>query len=337
MSEFSATHANLQRIGRFQTTDDGSLRCAWPGSQVAFRFKGTAVLATLRDFSKGREGNFLAVLIDDDPPVTLALKSGQATYQLANNLSKGEHTLRLFKQTEASVGPIEITSFSLPNGILLPTIGKTARRIEFIGDSITCGYGNEETDPNETFKPSTENHFSSFGQLAARALDAEAHITAWSGEGILRNALGDVVHPLPSIVGQVLPPSPEPAWDFSTWIPQVVVINLGTNDFLTGIPDRGAFVETYFQLLEKLDHHYHSPYIICCLGPMIAYEALPIFCSCLQELKERMNTIHLLEFDTLQQGEHGADWHPNLSAHRRMANTLTEAVSSLMDWKKETI
>lgn len=332
MSMTCAAHANIQRTGRFHATDAGALRCAWPGSQIAFHFKGTAAHATIQDFARGEEGNFLAMLLDDNPPTPLALEPGRATYRLAENLSPGEHDIRLFKQTEASVGLLEIASFALPNGTLLPPPRKPARRIEFIGDSITCGYGNESSNPNETFKPSTENHYLSHGQLAARELGAEAHVVAWSGEGILRNAQGDVVHPLPTIVGQRLPPSPVPAWDYSIWIPHVVVINLGTNDFLTGIPDREAFIETYFQLLEKLERHYRSPHIFCCLGPMIAPEALATARSYLQELKTRMASIHLLEFDTLQPGELGADWHPNLAAHRRMAETLAKTLKQVLDW-----
>lgn len=332
MSDISASHTNIQRIGRFHATSDGSLRCAWPGSQLTLQFEGTAVHATLRDLAEGNEGNFVTVLIDDQPPVSLALKSGLATYRLADDLPRGRHTLRVFKQTEALVGQIEMIEFTLPDGTSLPQPEKTTRRIEFIGDSITCGYGNESNNPNENFKPSTENHYLSFGQLTARALDAEAHGIAWSGEGILRNAQGNVVHPLPSIIGQVLPPSPIPAWDFSTWIPQVVVINLGTNDFLTGTPEREPFIETYVQLLEKLERLHDSPRIVCCIGPMIAEDALPVARSYLQELKDRFKSIHLLEFAALQPGEFGADWHPNLTAHRRMAETLTETLRNIMDW-----
>lgn len=328
---------NLQATGRFQTTAEGMLCCAWSGSQIALRFEGTAVEAVLHDYATGKEGNFIAILIDDAPPATLALKPGTTTYRLAENLSPGEHTLRLFKQTEASVGQIAFGKIMIENGISIPPAPRPDRRIEFIGDSITCGYGNEAPNETEPFKPSTENHYLSYGQLTARALKAECHVVAWSGEGILRNAQGDIVHPMPSIYGQILPPQPEPTWDFAQWIPQVVVINLGTNDFLTGIPDREKFISTYLSLVEKLNGLYRSPHIFCCLGPMITGEHLAIARSYLQELETRAKehgipSLHPLEFNILRSDEYGADWHPNLSAHRCMAKTLTEAVQQKMAW-----
>ena len=339
----AGNHPQLQLTGRFEETASGSLRCGWPGSQITLRFNGTAVEATLRDLSKGDEGNFLAIQVDEKPPVTLALKQGYAVYRLAENLTSAEHTIRLFKQTEASVGMIELEGFSLPDGTILPPAPNPERRIEFIGDSITCGYGNESSNPEESFKPSTENHYLSYGQLTARKLGAEAHMIAWSGEGILRNAQGEIVHPLPSIYSQTLPPSPSPAWDFSRWIPHAVVINLGTNDFLTGIPDQEEFVETYFQLLEKLNRHYYSPHIFCCLGPMIT-DASPEGENRLStarryfqviETRARRNgivSIHRVEFPALQLNEFGADFHPNLVAHRRMAKVLTEDIRQEIHW-----
>lgn len=343
MSDISATHPDLQLTGRFQCTTNGTLRCAWPGSQIALRFKGTSVDVTIEDFSKEADGNVLAILINDNPPVTLSLKPGRSTYRLTENLAPGEHQLLVFKQTEASVGSIEFTGFTFPDGTLLPPPPKPTRRIEFIGDSITCGYGNESENQDEPFKPSTENHFLSFGQLAARKLGAEAHVVAWSGEGILRNAAGDIVHPLPILYDQTVPPAATPAWDFSKWIPHVVVINLGTNDFLTGIPNREQFISTYLQLLKKIDGLYRSPHTFCCLGPMITDESpegedrLTTARSFLLELDDRARengipSIYHLEFTTLSQKEFGADWHPNLAAHRRMATTLAEAIQKEIDW-----
>lgn len=339
----SGNHPYLQLAGRFHATDTGALRCAWSGSQITLRFEGTGIDATFRDLAEGGEGNFLALLLDDARPTTLALKPGLATYRLAENLAAGEHTLRLFKQTEASVGRIEFEKFALQNGTVLPPPPKSERRMELIGDSITCGYGNEASGGADPFKPSTENHYLSYGQLAARALRAECHTVACSGEGILRNAVGDVVHPIPSIYGQILPPTLEPAWDFAQWIPRVVVINLGTNDFLIGIPDRETFICTYLALIDKLHRFYHSPIFFCCLSPMITDESpqgenqRATARTYLQEIKDRaekagIQSLHMLEFKTLQPGEFGADWHPNLVAHRRMARTLTGAIRQGTGW-----
>lgn len=160
---------------------------------------------------------------------------------------------------------------------------------------------------------------------------------AWSGEGILRNARGDTVNPVPSILGQVLPPSPIPSWNFSRWIPQAVVIKLETNDFLTGIPNREAFIGTYCRMIETVDQHYQSPHFFCCLGPMITDAELAVAHTYLKEIEQhaRENGIRRFQrvnFDTLRVGELGADSHPNLSGHRRMAIRLTEAIRQAVNW-----
>ena len=55
----------------------------------------------------------------------------------------------------------------------------------FIGNSITCGYGTETTDPYEHFSYDNENHTLTYAYLAARDLDADFHVVARSGIGHL--------------------------------------------------------------------------------------------------------------------------------------------------------
>jgi hypothetical protein len=60
--------------------------------------------------------------------------------------------------------------------------------LEFYGDSITCGYGNEGTPPCD-FTAGTENNWLSWGPMTARALNASVHVEAWSGKGVVRYGL----------------------------------------------------------------------------------------------------------------------------------------------------
>jgi hypothetical protein len=77
------------------------------------------------------------------------------------------------------------------------------RRIEIVGDSITCGYGNEGTDPCN-FSAETENHYLTYGALAARMFGAELSTVAWSGKGVVNNFDNDVFEPLPQIYDRLL-------------------------------------------------------------------------------------------------------------------------------------
>src|SRR5207248_2231555 len=110
-------------------------------------------------------------------------------------------------------------------GTLLPATPGPARRLEVIGDSISCGYGNEGKDQNEHFAAQTENACETYGFLTARRFGAGYACVAWSGKKMWPdNTVGE-------FYDRALPADPDSTWEFSKWTPDVVVINLATNDF----------------------------------------------------------------------------------------------------------
>jgi hypothetical protein len=69
---------------------------------------------------------------------------------------------------------------------VLPVDDEPAKRkIEFIGDSDTCAFGNEgkASSAKNLFglKGRMENAYNGYACVAARMLNAEAHVLAWSG------------------------------------------------------------------------------------------------------------------------------------------------------------
>ena len=57
--------------------------------------------------------------------------------------------------------------------------------MEVIGDSISCGYGNEAANEHEHFSPTTENAYFSYGAIAARAFNADYTCIAWKWEKVV--------------------------------------------------------------------------------------------------------------------------------------------------------
>lgn len=81
----------------------------------------------------------------------------------------------------------QLYGFELDDGaIVLPAPVLSRRRMEIIGDSITCGYGNEGIPPCSN-SVAVENNYMSYGSVTARALDAVLFTEAWSGMGMVRN------------------------------------------------------------------------------------------------------------------------------------------------------
>src|SRR5690606_9525589 len=142
------------------------------------------------------------------------------------------------------------------------------RQMEVIGDSISCGYGNEGEHAELPYSPDTENHYLSYGALIARELDAELSTIAWSGRGVVRNYEDQSALLMPQLYARTLPDEDAP-WPFAD--PQdLVLVNLGTNDFaLEPGPDETQFIERYVALLSTVRQHRTRAAILATFGPML--------------------------------------------------------------------
>jgi lysophospholipase L1-like esterase len=162
----------------------------------------------------------------------------QEVYPLARNLEEGTHRVRISKRTEAQVGTASFLGFRVREGSALSLPAAPLRRLEFVGDSITCGYGNELStdDPGSySFTSANENALLAYGGIAARALEADYVAIAASGRGLVRNYGGASGLTAPEFYDLTAPNASWPTWDSSRYTPDVIVVNLGTNDFSIGL------------------------------------------------------------------------------------------------------
>ena len=231
----AAAAAGLQSLpvhvgGRVIQAQDGSLIFGWPGVYLESRFRGPAVRAK---FDTGDD--FLRLLVDGKELMRFE-RSGRVDRTFAT-LGRGEHVIRLEKLTESPVGGTRFIGFYPVTGSLPETAPHHRREIEFVGDSYTVGYGNTSasrqcTDREVHDKTDTTR---AFGPVVARTLNADYRIIAYPGRGVVRNYNGVV--PGESMVTLYRRAKPDDAKDRArpdpAWKPQVIVINLGTNDFST--------------------------------------------------------------------------------------------------------
>ena len=66
-----------------------------------------------------------------------------------------------------------------------------AHKIEFIGDSITAGYGVDDEVKEHGFSTATEDVTKTYAYKTAAALQADYSIVAYSGHGIISGYTGD--------------------------------------------------------------------------------------------------------------------------------------------------
>lgn len=335
-----ATSDQVLLTGRFERTDDG-LRAAWSGSTTTLRFRGTAASIELTEFGD----NHYLVLVDGKPKrERIVPVRGRSVVELVRGLPRGEHTVSLYKLTEPLVGDVVVHGFVLDqSGEALPPPTQLERRMLLIGDSISAGYGNEDTDPLHGFSPETENHYLTYGARAARELDASLTTVAWSGKGVFSNR-GDRAETMNELWKRTLPSVPEIAARPDAPPPEVVLINLGTNDFAPEEPEVLPFGPAYEKLLNDVRATYKEAHIVVCVGPMLTDDypegkrALSTVRSVLGEIVEDRRAggdarIHYLEFPHAPPAEGlGADYHPSVATHLRMAGELVGFIRRVAAW-----
>ena len=326
--EVSASDPKIAYVGRFDFRDAKGPRCAWPASSAVLKFKGTAADVTLNEMG----GNQYQVVLDGKPVKVLSPRKGEGVYTLATGLPDGEHTVEVIKRTEASIGVTQFMGFHLGTGAQALDPAKVAFRLEVIGDSISCGYGNEGKSQNEHFKNETENAYLTYGAIAARALNAEYVCIAWSGKKMWPNDT------IPELYDRALPNDKSSTWDFAKWAPDVVLINLATNDFGKGNPDEKGWTGAYKTFIVRLRKNYPKALIYCASGSMMsdswpagqkAVTTLHRYLdSIIEDLKQSGETrVRFLAFEPqdMKNGL-GSDWHPSVKTHEIMAAKLVEAV-----------
>lgn len=105
------------------------------------------------------------------------------TLTLAENLPKGDHTFEFYRQTESQKGLVTLEAVTLDGTFLKPPEKKLI--MEFIGDSITSGYGNLSAAEPVAGSPDIEDGTQAYAFLVARELNAAYSILAMQGYGLV--------------------------------------------------------------------------------------------------------------------------------------------------------
>ena len=329
----SGGEPGLRFVGRVDRSDAAGARFAWSGSGLVAAFEGTQVSVSLNDASE----NQFTVVLDGEVLPKLAAQSGSHDYLLADALEPGAHVLELYRRTEASFGVTQLLGLDFgADGHLLAPPAAPGRLIEIVGDSITCGYGNEGPDTSCGFSADTENHYLTYGALAARELGADVSTVAWSGKGIIYNYGDDKADPLPALYDRTLPGDAGSVYDFAQ-LPDAVVINLGTNDFSTdGDPTPEVFQTAYTDLLVHIRDKYPDALLLCTVGPLLTGDDLTAARADIEAAVATRQNQGDLQVKTwemnISNDAPGCDWHPSLATHEAMATALVSELRENLGW-----
>jgi lysophospholipase L1-like esterase len=341
-----ASAAELGYEGRF----DGSGRFAWPGSAIRVRFTGTGAKVVLAEQSLENDEyghvahNAYDVTVDGQLATPLIAVEGTNTYPLAAGLAAGEHQIVIRKRTESYVGIGELIRFELDAGGTALPVAARVRRLEFVGDSITAGFGVDGTDPACLFSTETENYSHTYAALTADALGAAQVAIAASGAGVYRNWGATTTNTIGDLYQRTLATDWTTRWDFSRYVPDAVIFNLGTGDFSSGDPGADAFLSAYRALLSRTRQSYPKALLVVALGPMLS-DLWPVGANALTharayvtQLVSELNAagdanVKLVEFpDQDKAATFGCKAHPSAATQRAMADQLTAFLRQELRW-----
>lgn len=322
----------IKYSGRFDFSDEEKVEFGWAKTSLSINFIGNKVYA---DIESDGEDYFLVVLDGEIYNNCFPVRE-RKLYKLVEDIEYGEHSLELVKRTEAFVGTASFYGFELFNGDILEPSKEKKLKIEILGDSISCGYGNESENEFSEYNSIDANGYLSYGAIASREVNAELNITSWSGLGLVRN-YDDSTMPLPERIEWITNKDTTKKWDFSSYIPDIVSINLGTNDFNEHPPTKDRFVEGYRILIDRIRNYYGKVKIICAIGPVMEGEALNDIRDYVKNhVVDYYNSmgdgdIYFLEHEHQKaENGYGGGYHPSQKTHYIMADELVEKIKTIL-------
>lgn len=270
------------------------------------------------------------------------LEAGRKEYVLWESDTEEEVTIRIAKTSENQYAYAAICSLILDENATAVRTEAKSKHIQFIGDSITCGFGNEG-NAGDPFYTGTENPFKAYAALTAKKLDAEFTDISWSGIGIISSYVDpDVEVPNTGVLVPKLYPYTDyslfarmgwemEGYDFSKDNLDLIVINLCTNDssYTREHEDRKqAFKEEYTRFLGYLQTCYPGTPIVCCAGAMNRLLIDEVNAAAEAASKTDSKVYHYTFTPTVPEDGEGAVGHPSQVRHEKMSKELSDWIKA---------
>lgn len=343
-------HPHIVYVGRIDCSDPSGPRFSHPSVTVAVRFEGTSLDLELQDGGLGtvETTNYFDVVIDGGPATVLEVSPDRTRYVLARDLEPRVHTVVVAKRTESgpkvpNSGLTTFRGFRVAGDARLLPIERPSRRLEVVGDSLAAGYGIEAAvDGHAPYTSRNANGNLALGALAARELGAEYLAVVYSGRGMTANYEGAPGDTLPEMYDRVLPDEPDsPRWDFARWVPQVVVVGLGSNDVTAPEFDRQDFREAYVSFLGRIRGNY--PHAVVLVesptedwrgpSPEVAARIREDLITIVETRRAAGDDdVHIVAFPHVEGPPFGEDFHLTTAGHEQLAEHLVARIRELTDW-----
>lgn len=296
----------------------------------------------------------------------------------------GEHSICLFRNMEPSTPKRvrfyrELQAMSEANRCKVLVKGfrldgefcevpKYTRKLEFIGDSITSGEGSYGAVTDVDWLAMYMSASVNYATMTAKELKADYHIFSQGGWGVYCGWDNDVRHNIPSVYEKVCglafgdPVATElgtlEPYDFDSWQPDAIVVNLGTNDatsfnqpplyipeedktYKMRLNEDGSYnredelkivgaVENFLTMLRKHSPKAHIVWAYGMLGSDLNLAITEGINNYRSKSGDQNVSFFQLPNTTLE--TYGAHMHPGLKSHENATKELTHYLRVKLNW-----
>lgn len=334
MENFEFNNKKVRICGKIAETDMG-LELKSSGSFIEFSGNINRVSMELAgSFTEHIFQAYAGVFLNGNSILEKIIKveQGRHHYEIYLAEKKKNTTVKIVKLTELQYGTIQICSLDI-DGKIRPTEPQK-RKLMFIGDSITAGYGVSGDNSDLIFTTATENVTKAYPYLASQKLKADSWYICWSGGGIISRWIPPEEElPLTDVL---MPELFEKGKDLE-FIPDLISVNLGTNDasYTRGKADREeSFIKKYEELVLRIADVYPDAHILLQYGLMentLTHAVQKVFEFCdSQGIK-----CSFLELPLSDAADGmGTGGHPSFVTHQKTASLLEAKIREILDWKE---
>ena len=339
----------------------------WTGSALELNARGSELWIEVEVDYDNYEP-WISILINSAPVGRQMLTAGRYWICVFRGMSqKIVKNVRIVKDLQAmsedSACSLQIHAIKF-DGECLPVEDKPCK-IEFIGDSITSGEGIIGAKEEIDWIPMWFSALNSYTSMTADYINADYRVLTQSGRGVLSSWDNNPNANLPKyyeqVCGLLTGPKNEALGaltenDFDSWQPNVVVVNLGTNDAgafncpewkdpLTGRiykqrlnedgsyneQDLGAFEEAAANFLIKLRHYNTKAHIVWVYG-MLGTPMMPSIYRAVDTYVKQTGDqqVSVFQLPNMTDETVGARSHPGVLAHKQAAEQLSGYLSEIL-------
>lgn len=333
--------------GRVEKLQNNNVVLVGSASSVSFNFTGNECSISLQSVDSYEHHNYVSLVLDEKYIGKIRIEKGAVqSFPIKVTSTKKEHKLEIYKNTEAHTGGV---LFAGTTAKLTAISAKKRKKIEFIGDSITCGAASDGSDipcdKGEYYDH--HNSYYAYGPTLSRAIGVDYLVSSVSGIGMYRNWNDE--NKDEAIMPDVYPhlyltkDNSKPKYDFA-FQPNIISIALGTNDFSTGdgIKERLPFnadkyVSNYINFIKMLYQHNPKTQIVITNSPMVNGEKAVVFEECLKKVQSAFanDKTHkpILIFKFKPMTPKGCLGHPDVADQKVMADQYGPFLKKLLNEK----